>query len=321
MLRRKWDITKSVPGICTLKAGIRTCCVCSRDSGWSFPAAGLLPGWGSAPRCGLSTASSAPSAVSPECQEVNASHDSRSFVHTALENATRIIDQRSMLLGTGHYCAKCNEIMCSGLTVSPGFHPSALEEGFPWPHSTPPHMCYLLYSQHRCTREQDPGSNIKTNKVRKVMEYRWWQWRGARRRKNIYTCNCPGSTWECRTSSLCMQGRGEKQRHWLPPKFPSSPQASEWPGSYARCPDTLAALPHLWGKIKINHIKKVVSLATFNKVIITYLNNLKWETYAKNETQRNTPLKESTIRINTTQLFIILFIRHTVTRSAFYLIP
>lgn len=71
-----------------------------------------------------------------------------------------------------------------------------------------------------------------------------------------------------------MQGRGERQRHWLRPKFPSSPQASEWPGSYARCPDTLAALPHLWEsqRIIINSRKQCNSIE-FHWACCSILNN------------------------------------------------
>lgn len=142
----------------------------------------------------------------------------------------------------------------AGLTVSPGFHQSALGEVCPWPRLTPPHMCYLLCSQNHCKhtqlQEHSPTKNKRLKpkykkNIKTWVEYCWRRWKGAEESRNR-TCNCPEATWECRTSSPGMQGRGERRRQWLPPRSPSSPQASEWAGSYARCPDTPAALPHLW---------------------------------------------------------------------------
>lgn len=71
------------PGRCTRTGGTRTCPSWSRDSGWSFPAAGWWPSSGSSALSDPSTGSWARSASAPGWRWAVSSRDSRSYEHRA----------------------------------------------------------------------------------------------------------------------------------------------------------------------------------------------------------------------------------------------
>lgn len=120
------------------------------------------------------------------------------------------------------------------LTEGLGFHQRVLAVVSLWPRLKPPQKCRPACSRHRWKKQNPINTRtIAATRHRLPLKCR-------------STCSCPGSTWGCRTSSLCTPARDGR---WTPSRSPGAPAAaaeSAGARSCEWCPDKLSASLHPW---------------------------------------------------------------------------